>query len=160
MGNYGSGKKYVFPYKGRNSRIDELQAAVLSVKLKYVDSENARRRNIASYYYSQLDMAGLSLPGKDVWRKSGHNDLSCNYHIFPVLCARRDELQQALADKGIGTMIHYPIPPHRQQAYQEWNGLHYPVTEALHRQELSLPCNPAMSDEDCRKVVDCINEFG
>ncbi len=159
LGNYGSGKKYVFPYKGRNSRIDELQAAVLSVKLKYVDSENARRRNIASYYYSQLDMAGLSLPGKDVWRKSGHNDLSCNYHIFPVLCARRDELQQALADKGIGTMIHYPIPPHRQACYKEWTDMSLPVTERIHREELSLPCNQTMTDEEVCQVVEEVQHF-
>ncbi len=159
LGNYGSSKKYVFPYEGRNSRIDELQAAVLSVKLKYVDKENARRRTIASYYYSQLDIAGLSLPGKDVWRASGQNDLACNYHIFPILCAHRDQLQQALADKGIGTMIHYPIPPHRQACYKQWNNLALPVTERIHREELSLPCNQVMTDEEVCQVVEEVQRF-
>ena len=159
LGNYGSSKKYVFPYEGRNSRIDELQAAVLSVKLKYVDKENARRRTIASYYYSQLDIAGLSLPGKDVWRASGQNDLACNYHIFPILCAHRDQLQQALADKGISTMIHYPIPPHRQACYKQWNNLALPVTERIHREELSLPCNQVMTDEEVCQVVEEVQRF-
>ena len=159
LGNYGSSKKYVFPYEGRNSRIDELQAAVLSVKLKYVDKENARRRTIASYYYSQLDIAGLSLPGKDAWRVSGQNDLACNYHIFPILCAHRDQLQQALADKGISTMIHYPIPPHRQACYKQWNNLALPVTERIHREELSLPCNQVMTDEEVCQVVEEVLRF-
>ena len=159
LGNYGSSKKYVFPYEGRNSRIDELQAAVLSVKLKYVDKENARRRTIASYYYSQLDIAGLFLPGKDVWRVSGQNDLACNYHIFPILCAHRDQLQQALADKGISTMIHYPIPPHRQACYKQWNNLALPVTERIHREELSLPCNQVMTDEEVCQVVEEVLRF-
>lgn len=159
LGNYGSSKKYVFPYEGRNSRIDELQAAVLSVKLKYVDKENARRRTIASYYYSQLDIAGLFLPGKDVWRVSGQNDLACNYHIFPILCAHRDQLQQALADKGISTMIHYPIPPHRQACYKQWNNLALPVTERIHREELSLPCNQVMTDEEVCQVVEEVLHF-
>ena len=159
LGNYGSSKKYVFPYEGRNSRIDELQAAVLSVKLKYVDKENARRRTIASYYYSQLDIAELSLPGKDAWRASGQNDLACNYHIFPILCVHRDQLQQALADKGIGTMIHYPIPPHRQACYKQWNNLALPVTERIHREELSLPCNQVMTDEEVCQVVEEVQRF-
>lgn len=159
LGNYGSSKKYVFPYEGRNSRIDELQAAVLSVKLKYVDKENARRRTIASYYYSQLDIAGLPLPGKDAWRASGQNDLACNYHIFPILCAHRDQLQQALADKGISTMIHYPIPPHWQACYKQWNNLALPVTERIHREELSLPCNQVMTDEEVCQVVEEVQRF-
>ena len=159
LGNYGSSKKYVFPYKGRNSRIDELQAAVLSAKLKYVDKENARRRTIASYYYSQLDIAGLSLPGKDAWCASGQNDLACNYHIFPILCVHRDQLQQALADKGIGTMIHYPIPPHWQACYKQWNNLALPVTERIHREELSLPCNQVMTDEEVCQVVEEVQRF-
>ena len=132
---------------------------MLSVKLKYVDKENARRRTIASYYYSQLDIAELSLPGKDVWRVSGQNDLACNYHIFPILCAHRDQLQQALADKGIGTMIHYPIPPHRQACYKQWNNLVLPVTERIHREELSLPCNQVMTDEEVCQVVEEVQRF-
>lgn len=154
LGNYGSSKKYVFPYEGRNSRIDEVQAAVLSVKLKYVDSENDRRRSIASYYYSQLNVEGIFLPGKDEWKKSGQNDLSCNYHIFPILCDCRDQLQQALAEKGIGTMIHYPIPPHHQNCYQQFANLSLPVTEGIHREELSIPCNQTMTDDEAYRVVE------
>ena len=132
--------------------MDEIQAAVLNVKLNYLEEENRRRKTIATVYHETIKHPQVRL--------TDDRERDNVYHIFPVFCPSRDRLQQYLKDKGIGTMIHYPIPPHRQQAYQEWNGLHYPVTEALHRQELSLPCNPAMTDEDCRKVVDCINEFG
>ncbi len=152
IANYGSARKYEFQFKGINSRMDEIQAAVLNVKLNYLEEENRRRKTIATVYHETIKHPQVRLTD-DCERDNV-------YHIFPVFCPSRDRLQQYLKDKGIGTMIHYPIPPHRQQAYQEWNGLHYPVTEALHRQELSLPCNPAMTDEDCRKVVDCINEFG
>ena len=152
IANYGSARKYEFQFKGINSRMDEIQAAVLNVKLNYLEEENRRRKTIATVYHETIKHPQVRL--------TDDRERDNVYHIFPVFCPSRDRLQQYLKDKGIGTMIHYPIPPHRQQAYQEWNGLHYPVTEALHRQELSLPCNPAMTDEDCRKVVDCINEFG
>ena len=152
IANYGSARKYEFQFKGINSRMDEIQAAVLNVKLNYLEEENRRRKTIATVYHETIKHPQVRL--------TDDRERDNVYHIFPVFCPSRDRLQQYLKGKGIGTMIHYPIPPHRQQAYQEWNGLHYPVTEALHRQELSLPCNPAMSDEDCRKVVDCINEFG
>ena len=159
LGNYGSSKKYVFPYEGRNSRIDEVQAAVLSVKLKYVDSENDRRRTIASFYYAQLHAEGVFLPGKDAWNESGQNDLACNYHIFPILCNCRDQLRQALAEKGIGTMIHYPIPPHHQNCYQQFANLSLPVTEGIHREELSLPCNQTMTDDEACRVVEEVLRF-
>ena len=152
IANYGSARKYKFQFEGINSRMDEIQAAVLNVKLNYLEEENRRRKAIATVYHETIKHPQVRL--------TDDRERDNVYHIFPVFCPSRDRLQQYLKDKGIGTMIHYPIPPHRQQAYQEWNGLHYPVTEALHRQELSLPCNPAMTDEDCRKVVDCINEFG
>lgn len=160
LGNYGSSRKYVFPYKGKNSRMDEIQAAILDVKLAYVDAENARRREIAAYYYSHIDNADIvSLPGKVEWERSGGDDLTCNYHIFPILCRHRDELQAYLKDKGIGTMIHYPIPPHRQDCFREWHGLLLPVTEAIHRQELSLPCNQTMTDEETARVCEAVNGF-
>lgn len=160
LGNYGSSRKYVFPYKGKNSRIDEIQAAVLSVKLKYLDHENARRREIAGYYYRNISNPDiLMLPGKTEWQQSGGNDTSCNYHIFPILCLHRDLMQKWLQDNGIDTMIHYPIPPHKQACYSQWNSLTLPATEAIHSQELSIPCNQTMTDEEAEYVCKTINAF-
>lgn len=159
LGNYGSEEKYVFRYRGKNSRLDEIQAAVLSVKLKYLDADNARRRQIADYYYRHVAHPDLFLPGKAAWEQSGGNDLACNYHIFPVLCRQRDALRQYLHDEGIGTMIHYPIPPHKQACYDEWNDLSFPVTERIHREELSIPCNPVMTDSEVEAVSRALNGF-
>lgn len=160
LGNYGSSRKYVFLYKGKNSRMDELQAAILSVKLKYIDEDNARRRKIADYYYTHIDNKDiLMMPGKMGWELSDGNDLQCNYHIFPMLCAHRDAMQEYLKSKGIGTVIHYPIPPHKQVCYKELDGLSLPVTEAIHSQELSLPCNQTMTDEEVAYVCEAVNSF-
>lgn len=160
LGNYGSSRKYVFPYKGKNSRMDEIQAAVLDVKLKYLDRENARRREIASYYYAHISNPDIvMLPGKTEWELADGNDTECNYHIFPVLCLHRDEMQRHLKDNGVGTMIHYPIPPHKQECYKEWASLSLPTTEAIHRQELSLPCNQTMTDGEASYVCDTVNAF-
>ncbi|EFA44850.1 DegT/DnrJ/EryC1/StrS aminotransferase family protein [Hallella bergensis DSM 17361] len=167
LGNYGSSKKYVFPFLGRNSRLDEIQAAVLSVKLKYLDEENARRKAIANYYYTHIDNPLIVLPGKAEWRAAVPADVSgrwrnedCVYHIFPVLCERRDDLQRYLGEQGIGTMIHYPIPPHQQACYWEWNALSLPITEHIHRCELSIPCNQTMTDAQVEDVCRAINDFG
>lgn len=148
FGNYGSSRKYVFDYRGRNSRLDEIQAAVIRVKMKYIDHDNRRRREIASRYISGIHHEGIRLPSpKGV------------FHIFPLLCTRRDEVQRYLAECGVGTMIHYPIPPHLQKAYSEWNTISLPVTERIHREELSLPCNQTMSNEEADYVVACINSM-
>lgn len=152
LGNYGSSRKYVFPYKGRNSRIDELQAAVLDIKLKYLDEENQRRKEIAEMYFEKISNPLISLPMK-------YGDADNVFHIFPVLCKTRDRLQEYLEGKGIGTMIHYPIPPHKQGCYKEWNNLSLPVTERIHREELSIPCNPCMTDEDVETVVLALNGY-
>ena len=167
LGNYGSSKKYVFPFLGRNSRLDEIQAAVLSVKLKYLDEENARRKAIANYYYTHIDNPLIVLPGKAEWRAAvpadgsgGWRSEDCVYHIFPVLCDRRDDLQRYLEERGIGTMIHYPIPPHQQACYREWNALSLPITEHIHRCELSIPCNQTMTDAQVEDVCRAINDFG
>jgi len=155
IANYGSRRKYVFDYKGRNSRLDELQAAILDVKLRYLDADNQRRREIAAYYRKEVTNQALTLP-----QSSGiEGDLDNVYHIFPVLCSRRDELQQYLTANGIGTVIHYPIPPHRQQCYHEWSHLSLPVTEQIHAQELSLPCHQAMTQEEADHVVSLLNRF-
>lgn len=167
LANYGSSRKYIFTYQGRNSRLDEIQAAVLSVKLKYLDADNNRRKAIADYYYTKISNPLLTLPGKAQWEAAmslgphaGYRNEDCVYHIFPVLCSRRDELQRYLTEHGVGTMIHYPIPPHRQACYKEWNSLSLPITEHIHRCELSIPCNQTMSEADVEEVGRLLNGFG
>jgi len=151
LANYGSTRKYEFTFKGKNSRMDEIHAAVLNVKLPYLDEENLRRKEIAKAYLKGINNPQITLI-KD-------NDRDNVYHIFPILCPSRDRLQQYLKDNGIETMIHYPIPPHQQQAYKEWNERHYPITEFIHQQELSLPCNPAMTDEEVYQIIDSLNMY-
>lgn len=152
LANYGSSRKYVFPYQGRNSRLDELQAAVLAVKLKHLDEDNARRQQVAQMYYDGISNADIVMPR----RLADENNV---YHLFPVLTERRDELQKYLADKGIQTLIHYPIPPHKQQCYSEWNALSLPVTERIAQNELSLPISQCLTDEQAEYVVAAINSF-
>lgn len=151
LANYGSARKYEFSFKGKNSRMDEIQAAVLNVKLPYLDKENQRRKQIAKAYLEGINNPQIRLI-KD-------NDRDNVYHIFPILCPSRNRLQQYLKDNGIETMIHYPIPPHQQEAYKEWNEQHYPITEFIHQQELSLPCNPTMTDEEVYQIIDSINMY-
>ena len=150
LGNYGSHQKYVHDYQGYNSRIDELQAAVLDVKLRHLDAANLRRKEIAARYESKISNPFLRI-------------VSCNrdcvYHIFPIFSSRRDELQRFLAGNGIETQIHYPIPPHKQQCYKEWNNLSLPVTELISAQELSIPCHQAMTDEEVDAVISALNSF-
>lgn len=161
LGNYGSSRKYVFEHKGRNSRIDEVQATVLDTKLKYLDEDNARRKVIAERYISEIDNPKITIPGATKTKSAkaiyalGDNV----WHIFPILCTERDKLQKYLLDKGVQTAIHYPIPPHRQKAYSEWNGLQLPITEKIHREELSLPCNQTMTDEEVDEVIRLVNAF-
>lgn len=152
LGNYGSERKYVFKYKGRNSRLDEIQAAVLRVKLKYLDADNALRRNIAMQYIEHIDNPLLTLPSTDYCHSSIH-------HIFPVLCSERDRLQQHLLNQGIQTMIHYPIPPHRQQCYADMGLLSLPITERIHSEELSLPLNPTLQQEEIERIIEAANSF-
>lgn len=150
LGNYGSARKYIFDHQGRNSRIDELQAAVLDVKLKHLDVANQRRKEIASLYMNKVNNPQLVIPQCDrdsVW------------HIFPILSERREELQAYLTAHDVGTEIHYPIPPHLQRCYQSWNTLSFPITERIHLQELSLPCHPAMTDEDAEIIIQFLNSF-
>lgn len=152
LGNYGSERKYVFKYKGRNSRLDEIQAAVLRVKLKYLDADNALRRNIAMQYIEHIDNPLLTLPSAHYCQQSVH-------HIFPVLCSERDRLQQHLLNQGIQTMIHYPIPPHRQQCYADIGLLSLPITERIHSDELSLPLNPTLQQEEIERIIEAANSF-
>lgn len=152
LANYGSQKKYVFKYKGKNSRLDEIQAAVLDVKLRYLDEDNSHRQEIANYYYDHINNSRIILPSR-------LQDANNVYHIFPVLCEDRDELQKYLTENGVQTLIHYPIPPHKQECYKEWNSLSFPITELVHEQELSLPISPVMSMEEARAVVDLLNKY-
>lgn len=152
LANYGSHKKYVFKYCGRNSRLDEIQAAVLDVKLKYLDDDNFRRQKLANYYYDNINNPKITLPSR-------LNDRNNVYHIFPVFCEERDELQQYLKDSGVQTLIHYPIPPHKQECFKDWNTILLPVTEKIHNQEISLPISPVLSMEEVKKVVEIINHF-
>lgn len=152
LGNYGSHTKYVCDLTGVNSRLDEMQAAILSVKLKYLDEDNHHRQMIADAYYQGIDNPLITLP-----KRLG--DANNVYHIFPVFCDKRERLQQFLMEKGIQTQIHYPIPPHRQHCYAEWNGLHLPITEKIHQTELSLPISPVLSLEEARCVVRAVNAF-
>ncbi|MDE6444331.1 MAG: DegT/DnrJ/EryC1/StrS family aminotransferase [Muribaculaceae bacterium] len=153
LANYGSSRKYVFDYQGINSRLDELQAAILRVKLPHLDSDNRRRMEIARMYCAGINHPDISLPHIP-------EEMTSNvWHIFPILTHRRDELQAYLADKEIQTLIHYPIPPHKQKCYREWNSLSLPITAAIHSHELSLPISPVMTDEEVAHVISAINAF-
>ena len=151
LANYGSQKKYVFKYRGRNSRLDEIQAAVLDVKLRHLDEDNRRRQQVAAYYYEHINNPLITLPT----RLPDENNV---YHLFPILCERRDELQQFLLQDNIQTLIHYPIPPHLQECYNKvWEGLSLSITECLAKQELSLPMSQVMLEHDLKVVVNTIN---
>ena len=152
LANYGSSRKYIFKYSGRNSRLDEIQAAVLNVKLKYLDYDNEKRKAIGSYYYKNLNSAHISLPDE-------MPPLTNVYHLFPVLCHRRDDLKEFLESKGVGTLIHYPIPPHKQECYAALLRGQFPVTEQIANEELSIPIGPCVSLEEASKVVSIINSF-
>ena len=157
LANYGSQKKYVFKYIGMNSRMSELDAAVLDVKLKYLDEDNRKRQKLAAYYYDHINNPLITLPK----RIPDENNV---YHQFPIFCERRDELQEYLKQQGIQTLIHYPIPPHKQECYRKPTGdrLVYsalPITERIHEQELSIPMNQVVTEEEAKAVVEAINSF-
>ena len=152
LANYGSEKKYLFRYTGRNSRLDEIQAAVLNVKLPYLDQDIELRKQVAARYLLEIRHPGIQLPL--VTDRGQHV-----YHIFPIRCSRRDALQAFLESRGIQTLIHYPIPPHKQACYKEWHNLFLPITEQIHREELSLPLSPVMTREEIDQVIAAVNAF-
>lgn len=152
LANYGSRKRYVFDMAGRNSRMDEIQAAVLDVKLKYLDEENSRRRSNALYYIKNISNPYVCVPSESYWRESV-------FHIFPLMTSQRDRLQSYLKENGVQTDIHYPIPPHLQRAYSQWGRPSLPVTERIHREELSLPVSQVLTEEECKEVTRLINDF-
>lgn len=177
LANYGSQKKYVFKYAGINSRMSEMDAAVLDVKLKYLNEDNRKRQRLAAYYYAHITNPLIVLPV----RISDENNV---YHQFPVFCEHRDALQQYLSANGVQTLIHYPIPPHQQECYarEPWStysqtlssdtsvssyrggggnnvGISFPITERIHRQELSIPMNQVLTIEDASEVARLLNTF-
>lgn len=161
LANYGSTEKYVHPFRGMNSRLDELQAAILSVKLPRLDVDNARRRALATRYLAELNSEVVKLPEVDLSAEEElrHGGFTHVFHIFPVLCADRIELQRHLADCGIQTLVHYPIAPHHQKSMVEYASLSFPVSERIHREELSLPLYPTMTEEQIDAVIQAVNGF-
>jgi len=150
LANYGSHKKYENLYKGVNSRLDEMQAALLRVKLRHLDDEIAKRKEIANYYLENIKNDRLILPTittDSVW------------HLFVIRTPKRDQLQKYLLDNGIQTLIHYPIPPHKQVAYKEWNDKSFPIAEQIHNEVLSLPISGVQSLEDTKRIVEAMNDF-
>jgi dTDP-4-amino-4,6-dideoxygalactose transaminase len=152
LANYGSAKKYVFQYQGRNSRLDEVQAAILNVKLQYLDENNNLRKEVARRYIESIKSPKIILPIIDNWDSNV-------FHIFPVRAEKRDNLQKYLTNNSIQTLIHYPIPPHNQECYKGWNHLYFPVTEKIHNEELSLPMSPTLNDEQVKQVIDMVNKW-
>jgi dTDP-4-amino-4,6-dideoxygalactose transaminase len=155
LGNYGSKQKYVFEYSGLNSRMDEIQAAFLSVKLKYLDAENEIRRRIANYYTENIKNEKIMVS------LMPENRESHVYHIFIIRTTERDKLQSYLTENGIQTLIHYPIPPHKQKAFvnEDWSRKSFPVTEKIHREVLSLPVSPVMKPEEVKRIVELLNQY-
>lgn len=152
LANYGSDRKYHHIYQGLNSRLDEIQAALLDVKLPHLEKDNTRRREIATYYRNHITNPLITLP--QPYTEEAHV-----WHVFAVRTAERDRFQQYLADNGVQTIIHYPTPPHKQPAYAALNNLSYPVTEQIHREIISLPISPVMTDEEAQEVVRVVNAY-
>lgn len=152
LANYGSSKKYFNKYQGWNSRLDEIQAAVLRVRLRHLENDNMHRQKIAKYYYDNLANHAIVLPSFIA---------PCNnvYHLFPILCENRDELQAYMKELNIETLIHYPIPPHQQECFNQYSNLHLPITEQIAIQELSLPISPVMTIEESEQVIQTINSW-
>lgn len=153
VANYGSKEKYVNEFQGLNSRVDEIQAAVLDIKLKYIDAENDRRREIGEKYSAEITNPKIILPTLPTHPKEHV------WHLFVIRTEKRDELQKYLLENGVQTLIHYPIPPHKQKAYKYYNHLSFPITEKIHNEVLSLPISPVLSDEEVQKVISVLNQF-
>lgn len=152
LANYGSAQKYVNQFQGLNSRMDEIQAAFLNVKLRYIDIENTRRQEIAAYYLKNINNKKIILPN------SSENNEHV-WHLFVIRTNNRNELQAYLQEKGIQTLIHYPIPPHKQEAYKGLNNVSLPITELIHQEVLSLPISPVMTDEEVIEITEALNTY-
>jgi dTDP-4-amino-4,6-dideoxygalactose transaminase len=153
ISNYGSNKKYVNIFKGYNSRLDELQAGILNIKLKYIDVENNVRKIIALKYLNEINNPKIILPNKP------KNIDEHVWHLFVVRVENRQNFQEYLLKNKIQTLIHYPIPPHKQKCYKEFNNLSFPITEKIHDEVISIPISPVMNDEDIQKIIFVINKY-
>ena len=153
IANYGSNQKYVNIYKGLNSRLDEIQAAVLDVKLKYIDQENETRRVIAKRFFSEINNPKITLP------ENPTDENEHVWHVFVVRSKERDALQTYLTERGIQTIIHYPIPPHQQEAYKEFKDLSFPITEAMHNEVLSLPISSILTEDEITEIINVVKQF-
>lgn len=153
LANYGSEEKYVNKYQGLNSRLDEIQASVLDVKLKYIDADNDKRRKIAEQYVAGIKNDKIILP---IFPSQSKEHV---YHLFVVRTTKRDKLQKYLTENGVQTLIHYPTPPHKQKAYKYYNHLSFPITEKIHEEVLSLPISPVMEENEVKKVIEILNSF-
>ena len=152
IANYGSDYKYHHIYKGVNSRLDEIQAALLDIKIQHLDADNARRREIAKYYRENITNPKIILP-------QTYDEKSHVWHVFALRTNNRDNLCKYLNYNGIQTNIHYPTPPHKQGAYSEWNDQSFPITEEIHRTIMSIPMSPVMTDEEVKTVTNLINLY-
>lgn len=152
IANYGSDRKYHHIYKGVNSRLDEIQAAILNIRLKYLDSDNDKRRNISRIYRDEILNEEIVLP-------QTYDEMASVWHIFAIRTKNRELLRNYLTAHGIHTIIHYPTPPHKQLAYKEWNDCSYPITEKIHQEVLSLPISPVLTNDEARYVVDVLNNY-
>lgn len=153
IANYGSHQKYVNIYKGLNSRLDEIQAAILDMKLPYVDEENNIRKKIATRYTTEIRNPKLVLPELPL------NQEEHVWHVYVVRCQNRNELQTYLLDNDVQTLIHYPTPPHQQEAYKEWNNITFSVSERIHEEVLSIPISPVMMEHEVDEIIDLLNKF-
>ena len=153
VANYGSNQKYINIYKGLNSRLDELQAAVLDIKLKYIDNENEARRVIAKRFIAEINNPKIILP------ENPQDEKEHVWHVFVVRSKDRDALQNYLTEKGVQTIIHYPIPPHQQEAYKELANLSFPITEIMHNEVLSLPISSVLTEDEVTEIIYVVNQF-
>lgn len=152
LANYGSEIKNIFQFKGTNSRLDEIQAAILRVKLTHLEEDNYKRKNIAKRYLDEIKNRNIILPVV--------SDFDAHvFHLFPILCEKRELLIRYLKDKGISTAVHYPTPPHLQECYREWNHLQFPITEYIHSAELSLPISPVLTQSEVTEIISSINNW-
>lgn len=160
IANYGSKVKYFNDYKGLNSRLDELQAAFLDIKLKYLDTENSKRKDIAKIYLENINNSEIVLPNKNNKSLLFDSDFKTHvFHLFVVRTSNRNKLQTYLSANKIQTLIHYPIPPHKQIAYREWHHLNLPITEKIHNEVLSIPISQVMTSDEANYVVQVINNY-
>jgi dTDP-4-amino-4,6-dideoxygalactose transaminase len=157
--NYGSHEKYKNVFRGVNSRLDEMQAAMLSVKLKHLNTEIKRRRGVANAYVKGINNTLITLPISDASTDTTNYEEHV-WHVFVIRCENREALRKHLSDRGVQTLIHYPIPPHKQEAYCLWADLEYPVSELIHDQVISLPVSPIMTAKEVQGVIEAVNEYG